>query len=497
MFDMEPITGTEGPDALAGDTGDDTVLGLGGDDILNGNPGNDTLDGGPGNDILSGGSGIDTLTGGTGADTFSNTIAGLSGDTITDFSASDKIVISDASLAGFSFSLSGNTLTYTGGALTLTNLPAGTLVASAAAGGGVQLVLHPIEFTNTVFNLAAFGASQGWTSFNASPRALADVNGDGRADIVGFANDGVYVSLADSSGSFAAPILAAHAFGAGPSAGGWLNYDQYPRQVADVNGDGRADIIGFGNDGVYVSLANTSGSFATPVLATTAFGASGSAGGWSSNDHYPRIAADVNGDGKTDIIGFGNDGVYVSLGQLDGTFAVPNLSTTAFGFAAHAGGWSSDDQYPREVADVNRDGRADIVGFGNNGVYVSLGQANGTFAAPIMGLAQFGAAPPGGGWTSQTTFPRELADVNGDHRVDIVGFGNDGVFIALGNGDGTFQPSMLDVAFFGASNEAGSWTSQDTYPRLLADVNHDGAADIVGFAASGVYVAYSNGDIFS
>jgi hypothetical protein len=56
---------------------------------------------------------------------------------------------------------------------------------------------------------------------------------------------------------------------------------------------------------------------------------------------------------------------------------------------------------------------------------------------------------------------------------------------------------MLDVAFFGASNEAGSWTSQDTYPRLLADVNHDGAADIVGFAASGVYVAYSNGDIFS
>jgi hypothetical protein len=293
------------------------------------------------------------------------------------------------------------------------------------------------------------------------------------------------------------PFRATTGFGAGAGAGGWTSNDLYPRQVADVNGDHRADIIGFGNDGVYVALGQADGSFAAPHAATTAFGQAGSAGGWTSDDQFPRIAADVNGDGRTDIIGFGNDGVYVSLGQADGSFADPHAATTAFGYAAYAGGWSSNDQYPREVADVNGDGRADIVGFGNNGVYVALGQTDGTFASPIMGLAQFGAAPPGGSWTSQTNFPRKLADVNGDHHVDIVGFGNDGVFIALGNGDGTFQPSMLDVGFFGASVDAGSWTSQDAYPRLLADVNHDGAADIVGFAGSGVYVAYSNGDIWS
>ena len=27
------------------------------------------------------------------------------------------------------------------------------------------------------------------------------------------------------------------------NAGGWTSFDQYPRQVADINGDGNADII--------------------------------------------------------------------------------------------------------------------------------------------------------------------------------------------------------------------------------------------------------------
>ncbi|MER0240325.1 hypothetical protein [Fulvimarina sp. MAC8] len=34
----------------------------------------------------------------------------------------------------------------------------------------------------------------------------------------------------------------------------------------------------------------------------------------------------------------------------------------------------SDDRYPRQVVDVNEDGMADIVGFGEAGVYVSLAE---------------------------------------------------------------------------------------------------------------------------
>ncbi|MBK9305892.1 MAG: VCBS repeat-containing protein [Nitrospira sp.] len=41
---------------------------------------------------------------------------------------------------------------------------------------------------------------------------------------------------------------------------GW-RVEQHPRFVADLTGDGKADIIGFGHDGVWVALNNGSGGF--------------------------------------------------------------------------------------------------------------------------------------------------------------------------------------------------------------------------------------------
>ncbi|MDJ0843150.1 MAG: hypothetical protein QNJ08_02825, partial [Crocosphaera sp.] len=45
------------------------------------------------------------------------------------------------------------------------------------------------------FAYNGFGINHTWTNQNAVPRFLADVNGDGKDDIVGFASDGVYVAL--------------------------------------------------------------------------------------------------------------------------------------------------------------------------------------------------------------------------------------------------------------------------------------------------------------
>jgi hypothetical protein len=81
--------------------------------------------------------------------------------------------------------------------------------------------------------------------------------------------------------------------------------------------------------------------------------------------------------------------------------------------------------------------------------------------------------------------------VNGDGMADIVGFGAEGVYFALATGGGSFGPSSFQLANFAPN--AGGWTSQDIYPRHLADVDHDGAADIVGFGQSGVYDALANG----
>ncbi len=95
---------------------------------------------------------LTTLTGGADGDTFRGQAAGLNGDTITDLAAGDRIVITDAG-AGFTFSQSGNTLTFTGGSITLTGF-SGQLVASAAAGGGVQLTVvgAPINDVRDDFN---------------------------------------------------------------------------------------------------------------------------------------------------------------------------------------------------------------------------------------------------------------------------------------------------------------------------------------------------------
>ena len=106
--------------------------------------------------------------------------------------------------------------------------------------------------------------------------------------------------------------------------------DRHLRFLADVRGIGRADIVGFGDAGVYVALSNGDGTFSfTPVPAINDFGFD--AGGWRVDKH-PRFSADL-GNKRGDIVGFGDAGVYVSLANLDGTYEIPrfvlaNLAST-------------------------------------------------------------------------------------------------------------------------------------------------------------------------
>jgi hypothetical protein len=342
-----------------------------------------------------------------------------------------------------------------------------------------QVNIGPL-FAAATFQLAAFApAAGGWNSDTTYPRELADVNKDGFADIVGFGQSGVYVALGTGNGSFGTPSFKLAAFA--PDAGGWNNDDRYPRELADVNKDGFADIVGFGESGVYVALGTGNGSFGTPSFKLAAFAPG--AGGWNSETTYPRELADVNNDGMADIVGFGQDGVYVALATGGGSFGPSSFKLA--NFAPGAGGWSNNDKFPRFLADVNGDHMADIVGFGQDGVYVALATGGGSFGPSSFKLANF--APSAGGWINQTNYPRELADVNNDGMADIVGFGQDGVYVALASGGGNFGPSSFQLANFAPG--AGGWNSDTLYPRHLADLNHDGAADIVGFGQSGVYDA--------
>ena len=54
------------------------------------------------------------------------------------------------------------------------------------------------------------------------------------------------------------------------------------------------------------------------------------------------------------------------------------------------------------------------------------------------------------------------------------------------------KPIVADLQAFGYNAGGGGRTGQDRFPRHLADVNHDGAADIIGFGYDGVYEALSS-----
>ncbi|MBE9069178.1 VCBS repeat-containing protein [Leptolyngbya cf. ectocarpi LEGE 11479] len=325
-----------------------------------------------------------------------------------------------------------------------------------------------------------FGYEAGGWRISQHVRTLADVNGDGKDDIVGFGNAGTFVSL--STGSKFQPYqMWIKDFGRNTDAGSW-NISQHIRTLADVNGDGKDDIVGFGNAGTFVSLSTGSG-FASPQMWVNDFG---NEGGWLISQHI-RTLADVNGDGKDDIVGFGNAGTFVAL-STGSEFASPQMWVNDFGYGS--GEWQTD-QHVRTLADVNGDGKDDIIGFGNAGTFVALSTGTG-FNSPQMWVNDFGRNIDAGSWNSSQHI-RTLADVNGDGKDDIVGFGNAGTFVALSTGTGFNSPQMW-VDNFGY--ETGGWRINQ-HIRTLVDVNGDGKDDIVGFGNAGTFVSLSTGSGFN
>ncbi|RXW14875.1 hypothetical protein EST38_g10978 [Candolleomyces aberdarensis] len=312
-----------------------------------------------------------------------------------------------------------------------------------------------------------FGYIAGGWRIDQHVRLVGDTTGDGLSDIIGFGNSGVFVSR-NNGDSFSPPSLVLQDFSL---ATGW-SVDKHVRYVADLRNKGYVDIIGFGDEGVFVSLNHGDGTYAPAHLALKDFGSN--AGGWRLDRHL-RFLADVDGDAILDVIAFGENHVFVALGNGDGTFAAPRAVTNGkLGFTYSGWGWRLNS-HPRMLGDLTGDGRADIIAISNSGVYVLMNNGDGTFQEPKLAVKDFGAVA--GGWQVDK-HPRFVADVNGDGCGDIVGFGNAGVYVAIGNGDGTFQAPKLVIRDFGYN--AGGWRV-DKHPRFVVDLTGDGTADIIGF----------------
>ena len=74
--------------------------------------------------------------------------------------------------------------------------------------------------------------------------------------------------------------------------------------------------------------------------------------------------------------------------------------------------------------------------------------------------------------------PPFLGHTTGDGLPDVVGFGDTAVIIATGKGDGTFNAETADINDFAYST--GGWRVEK-HPRTVADLTGDGKVDVVGF----------------
>ncbi|MFE3677473.1 hypothetical protein [Streptomyces griseus] len=306
-------------------------------------------------------------------------------------------------------------------------------------------------------------------------RLLADTTGTGRVDIVGLKpGKGAVASAGRGDGTFDDDERALH-----PPAPSANAKDLWT--LADVTGENRPSAVVLCAEGVRVTAPDATGTFPPTggELVVKAFGHGPQAGGWVA-DRHPRFLADTTGDGRLDVIGCHDDGVWVSVQDEEGAFAEPLYVLDDFGVDQ---GWSSAAEHPRFVLSTTGGGVPDLVGFGPQGVVVARGRGDGTFEPSRLVLNDYGQAQ---GWTS-TRHHRLLADVTGDGTVDIVGFGDEGVWVSH-NSDGGFGRARLVCRGFGHHEGAGGWRV-DRHPRFLADVTGDGRVDIVGFGGPGVHVA--------
>jgi RHS repeat-associated protein len=406
---------------------------------------------------------------------------------------------------------------------------------SDATFNGAGAVTGGTALPATRFSFASDRPALGTMSTGSVPRPMgreddvslvADVNGDGRADSVAIARLSVGVAGGNNRGTLDLLVRLGSANGSfAPQAIrstttanvniGW--YDEV--RSGDVNGDGKADLVfvrrestfrccGQGAIGfveVQLALGTGSGTFTFPAAQRIS-----TEGESSTFDNV--LLADVNGDGRSDLVIARADRLDSTYGDIDLLISLSNGATLAT--ATRRTLWSGGGVFAgmrMHAGDVNGDGRDDLVvvlrgsrlcghpsspDVARANTYLSAG--DGSFGPRI-------ASTLNAGCVADSYAGDALVDVNGDGLADLAGdeaysitgavcsdCDSDVKIVAnLGNGNGTFGGPLTSIGWSGAGAGIGGFTAG------FVDINGDGFVDRV--AARGgtnlrVLVSYGRGD---
>lgn len=282
--------------------------------------------------------------------------------------------------------------------------------------------------------------------------ALADLDRDGVLDIVAVTWGGSGITAVD------------HATNVLP---GWPRMLDRPLgkpAVGDLDGDGAKEVVVPAADGslVYVLQADGGTRAGWPkVLSTAAL---------TAPERYPAVPAlaDIDGDGKADIVAGSVDGKVIAW-RGDGS-VIP--------------GWPRPTGGPRvsspAIGDLDGDGRVEIVvgtsPVSDNGAIVDTLHAWHADGTPVTGwpIRVTGSLVAGGfGFGAPV-----LADVDGDGRPDVVATGD---ATTLAHSLHAFRASGQEVAGFPRPSPGPGAGPTDA--PLVADLDGDGLLELAWFGA--------------
>ncbi len=276
--------------------------------------------------------------------------------------------------------------------------------------------------------------------------AVGDFNADEKPDLAvpDFAGKTVSIYLNKGGASFGAPVVTT------------LSIDDTVAAIVsgDFNEDGKADLAVAtlsGDQGVIVLLSNGDGTFAVQPPISGSFG------------FLSGKVADFNGDGHADLFLGGNGSPYLFLGKGDGSFTQGSVGKGSFPgqyTGISAGDFNGDKKLDGIAADIGGNGVGSLDFFPGDGN--SLGNAT-TVQPPFF----------------QNPATLDVADLNNDGKLDLLLSGSGAAGGILGNGDGTFQLAANQLIPIYAEDAPPNGASADDVLVLAADLNRDGHPDAV------------------